>query len=96
MNYKAKIMKAYFEELDINYNINFVDESKPLGTAGSLRLLNNKIELPFFVSNCDILVKTNYSKLYDFHNSGNYDVTLVASTKEYIIPYGLVLNQMGI
>jgi Nucleoside-diphosphate-sugar pyrophosphorylase involved in lipopolysaccharide biosynthesis/translation initiation factor 2B, gamma/epsilon subunits (eIF-2Bgamma/eIF-2Bepsilon) len=26
--------------------------------------------------------------LYEFHKKGNYDITLVASTKEYIIPYG--------
>ena len=27
-------------------------------------------------------------KLYEFHQKGSFDITLVASTKEYIIPYG--------
>ena len=96
VNYKAKILKAYFEELDIDYNINFVEEESPLGTAGSLFLLKNKIKKPFFVSNCDIIVNCNYQKLYQFHNKGNYDITLVASNKEYIIPYGTCeLNNNG-
>jgi dTDP-glucose pyrophosphorylase len=88
INYKAKIMKAYFEELDPEYTVNFVDEEEPLGTAGSLAYLTGKLSRAFFVSNCDIIVNTNYDKLYEFHTKGNFDITLVASTKEYIIPYG--------
>ena len=34
--------------------------------------------------------------LYEFHQKGGYDITLVASTKEYIIPYGTCeLNDDG-
>tara|TARA_Y100001970_G_scaffold15871_1_gene17852 strand:+ start:37593 stop:38642 length:1050 start_codon:yes stop_codon:yes gene_type:complete len=88
VNYKSKIMKAYFEELKPSYNINFVDEVAPLGTAGSLGYLKEIIKSPFFVTNCDILIKSNYGSLYNFHLKGNYDITLVASAKEYIIPYG--------
>ena len=96
VNYKARILKAYFDELQPDYNMSFVDESEPLGTAGCLRLLNGKFDEPFFVSNCDIIVKTNYQKIYDFHQKGGFDVTLVASTKEYIIPYGTCeLNSNG-
>ena len=96
VNYKARILKAYFDELQPDYNMSFVDESEPLGTAGCLRLLNGKFDEPFFVSNCDIIVKTNYQKIYDFHQKGGFDVTLVASAKEYIIPYGTCeLNSNG-
>jgi len=96
VNYKARILKAYFDELQLDYNMSFVDESEPLGTAGCLRLLNGKFDEHFFVSNCDIIVKTNYKKIYDFHQKGGFDVTLVASAKEYIIPYGTCeLNSNG-
>mgnify|MGYP001361924138 CR=1 FL=1 len=96
VNYKSKIMKAYFEELKPKYKLNFVEESEPLGTAGSLRLLNGEFKEPFFVTNCDIFIKTDYSSLYEFHKKGNYDITLVASAKEYIIPYGTCeLNKDG-
>lgn len=88
VNYKSKILKSYFEELQPNYEISFVDESEPLGTAGSLKFLENKFIEPFFVTNCDILVQGDYSKIYDFHLQGSFDVTLVASTKEFVVPYG--------
>ena len=96
VNYMSKIIKAYFEELQPNYNISFVDEHEPMGTAGSMGFLNEKFNKPFFVTNCDIIIKANYNSLYNFHKSGGYDITLVASTKEYIIPYGTCeLNDEG-
>mgnify|MGYP001244795830 CR=1 FL=1 len=95
-NYKRKILKAYFDEDDISFDVFFINEKKPLGTAGSLKFLTKKLDKPFFVSNCDIIVKANYESIYDFHLSGKYDITLVASTKEYIIPYGTcILNKSG-
>ena len=53
-----------------------------------MRYLTGKFNQPFFVTNCDIIIKADYSSLYEFHQKGAYDVTLVASAKEYIIPYG--------
>ena len=88
VNYKGRLLKAYFEELQPDYGVNFVEEKKPLGTAGSLRALQNCFDKPFFVTNCDVIVNTDYSNIYEFHLTGGYSVTLVASTKEFIIPYG--------
>ncbi len=96
INYKGKILKAYFEDLEPAYKVNYIEEKEPLGTAGSLRLISGKFNKPFFVTNCDIIIKTDYAKLYDFHCKGGYDVTLVASLKEHIIPYGTCeLNSDG-
>ena len=88
VNYKGRILKAYFEELQPKYRVKFIEELEPLGTAGSLSYLEKMVDQPFFVSNCDIIVKTDYASLYEFHQKGGYDVTLVASAKDYIIPYG--------
>jgi len=96
VNYKARIMKAFFEELDHDYLIKFVEEEKPLGTAGSLKLLEAKINKPFMMTNCDIIIKTDYPDLYSFHEENNYEITLVASMKNYTIPYGTCeLNSDG-
>jgi len=96
VNYKSKILKAYFEDLQPDYQIKFVEEQEPLGTAGSLRFLDDKFNKPFFVTNCDIIIKDDYSSLYEFHQKGDYDVTLVASAKEYVVPYGTCeLNGKG-
>ena len=48
------------------------------------------------VTNCDIIIKTDYLDLYEFHQKNNYDITLVASMKNYTIPYGTCeLNNNG-
>ena len=88
VNYKALILKAYFEELQPDYKVNFIDEPEPLGTAGSLKFLEGRFAHPFFVTNCDIIIKADYNSIYNFHIKNCCDITLVASTKEYIIPYG--------
>jgi len=96
VNYKARILRAYFDELQPEYKVVFLDEREPLGTAGSLRLLEKKMKKPFFVTNCDIIIKADYHELYKFHLNNNYDITLVASTKNYTIPYGTCeLNSEG-
>ena len=96
INYKARITKAYFQELKPKYTIEFIEETQPLGTAGSLKQLFGKFKHPFFVTNCDIIIDANYSSVYDFHKKEKNDITLVASAKEYIIPYGTCeLNSSG-
>ena len=89
VNYKASMIKAYFEDIEHNYNIKYIDEDKPLGTAGALKFVENEFDKPFFVANCDIIIKTDYTNIYDFHINGNYDITLVASMQHYEIPYGV-------
>jgi NDP-sugar pyrophosphorylase family protein len=87
-NYKSKILKAYFQEKKPKFKLKFIDESKPLGTAGGLRLLEGKIKKPFIVTNCDTIININFDDLMYFHISKGNDVTLVVSFKEHIIPYG--------
>ncbi|MCH7826834.1 MAG: nucleotidyltransferase family protein, partial [Bacteroidetes bacterium] len=88
VNHKANMIKAYLDNIN-QYDVEYLYEDKPLGTAGSLKLLKNKIDKPFFVSNCDIIIKDNYKNIYDFHIEGNYQITLVASMQYYKIPYGI-------
>ncbi len=89
VNHKSRILKAYFEEANPQYRIRWIEEDKPLGTAGCLRLLEGKIGGPFFVSNCDIIVNADLADLFDYHQARQHDITIVASLKRYHIPYGL-------
>ena len=87
-NYKSKILKAYFQEKKPKFKLSFIDEPKPLGTAGGLSLLEGKLKKPFIVTNCDIIINVNFEDLMNFHTTNGNDVTLVVSSKEHIIPYG--------
>lgn len=90
INYKANMIKAYFSDLERDYNIHYLQEDKPLGTAGSLHLLSGKLNESFFVNNCDILVDADYSDILEFHRKNKNKITIIASLKHYVIPYGVV------
>lgn len=88
VNYKASLIKAYFADAVHPYEIRYLEEEHPLGTAGSLSLLAGRIDTPFFVSNCDILVDADYAEFYRFHREGEHRISLIASMKDFVVPYG--------
>jgi dTDP-glucose pyrophosphorylase len=90
VNYKADFIKLYFNSIsDKKYNINYFQENKPLGTAGSLRLIKESIKTTFFVSNCDIIIDQNYNEILNYHNSNKNEITCVAAIKNISLPYGV-------
>jgi dTDP-glucose pyrophosphorylase len=89
VNSKKQMIKGYFHDHKSPYKIHFIDENEPLGTAGSLGLFKKNIDTSFFVVNCDVVLDIDYSDLVEFHNTGGFDLTLVASLKHYTIPYGV-------
>jgi dTDP-glucose pyrophosphorylase/CBS domain-containing protein len=96
VNYKNRIIKAYFEDQRPSYGLSFVDESEPMGTAGSLHYLNGKVSGPIFVTNCDIIIHADYRHILEHHRRNGHAVTLVGSAVHYEIPYGTcVLDESG-
>ena len=89
VNHKGRMVKAYFHDNDFGYQIKYIDENKSLGTAGALKYLDGKLKKSFFVSNCDILVRTDYSSINYYHTNKKNDLTIVGSIKHYTIPYGV-------
>lgn len=93
VNYKADTIKNYFDFINNpNYNIDYFQEDKPMGTAGSLRLLKDKINSTFFVSNCDILIEEDYSNILEYHRTNKNELTVVAAVKTFSIPYGTIIT----
>jgi NDP-sugar pyrophosphorylase family protein len=89
VNHKFKIIRAYFEDVEKDYSLNLVKEDKPLGTAGSLKLLKEEIDNVFIVTNCDIVIHADYSEIVDLHIKSGNDITLVSSMMSHKIPYGV-------
>jgi len=96
VNYKAEMIAHYFENLNNpNYNIEYFKEDKPLGTAGSMYLIKDKIKSTFFVSNCDIIINQDLEELYNYHKDNNNKITIVSVLKHYYIPYGTIETENG-
>lgn len=96
VNYKADTIKRYFDNLEGKpYKISYFQEDKPLGTAGSLHLLNGQINTTFFVSNCDIIIDDDYSEILKYHRENKNEITVVAAIKNMSIPYGTLETKEG-
>jgi dTDP-glucose pyrophosphorylase len=92
VNYKAEMIRAFFDGLEPagHYRIEYVREDRATGTAGSLRLLEGRIQGDFFLTNCDVLIKADYADILRFHRERKHVVTLVASVRHVRVPYGVV------
>ena len=90
VNYRKNMIKSYFSESERDYSIHYVEEDKPLGTAGSLQLIQNKFEKPFIVTNCDILIHADYEDIYRYHKESGNELTIVTALKNIVVPYGVV------
>ena len=60
-------------------NISYIEENpeKPLGTAGSLFYLKDKIKDDFILIFGDVFLSVDFSKMINFHKSKKADVTLL-------------------
>ena len=91
VNYKKEFIKSYFAERgSLPYKITFVEEDKPLGTAGSLSLMRDLLDNTFIVSNCDILVNADYSSVLKFHKIHENDITIIGAIQELRVPNGVI------
>ncbi len=91
VNYKADMIKYYLEGIENRgYNVSYVEEEEFLGTAGSIRLVEDRIHSTFFVSNCDIMVNEDYAAILDYHRQSKNEITMVAAMMNYKIPYGVL------
>jgi dTDP-glucose pyrophosphorylase len=89
LNYKADMVERYFAEHPKPYQLHYFREDRPLGTAGSLRLLRGLLTETFFVSNCDILVEHDFAEIHRAHVENRHELTAVAALKVQSVPYGI-------
>ncbi|MCM1154910.1 MAG: nucleotidyltransferase family protein [Roseburia sp.] len=90
VNYKRNMIKAYFDELEKKYRLDFITEEKALGTGGGISLLKGRIKDTFILTNCDILLDDDLTKAYEQHIESENMITMVCSLKNFTIPYGVV------
>jgi len=91
VNYKADMIKEYFGDgSTLGVNIDYIEESKRLGTAGALSLIKERPQEPFFVMNADLLTNVNFEHLLDFHLLEHSVATMCVREYDYQVPYGVI------
>lgn len=90
INEKSKIIKSYFVEKNFKKKISFLEEKIRLGTVGALSKLSNNREKNFVVTNCDTIIKYDFTKICKFHLKNKNSLTMIAVKKKHHIPYGVI------
>ena len=80
VGYKAKYFEKYNNQIINSVKIKVINEDKPLGTAGSLSLLKNKIKEDFILINGDTICPVNLDRF-------------IESSKKKLIHIALIKNK---
>ena len=86
---REKIKNELGDGSRFGVKIRYVEEHKPLGTAGPLRLAKDMLKSTFIVSNGDELKDINIMEMYEVHKRNNALVTIALTTVEDPSAYGV-------
>lgn len=94
VNYKGHIIEDYFGDGEsLGVDIDYIKEDEPLGTAGAISLVKEKLRDDFIVINGDILTTIDFDQFLNIHkDKGNY---ITAGVRKYDmkIPYGVIAEE---
>jgi dTDP-glucose pyrophosphorylase len=91
IGYLGEMIEDFFGNGDkLEVNIDYIRENSPLGTAGSISLMEKKPNESIVISNGDVITDVRYSELLDFHNLHKADATMGVRMYEWKHPFGIV------
>lgn len=94
VHYLGHMIEEYFGKGErLGVQIDYLREDSPLGTAGALSLLNPLPEVPFVVTNGDVITDIRYGELLDFHTRHSAAATMAVRVHEWQHPFGVVQTQ---
>lgn len=92
INYLGKKIKKYLGNgKRYNVKIEYIEEKKPLGTAGALGLIK-KFDSPIILSNSDIISNINYNEMIKYHKKKKALITVSAKIIKNTINYGNIIT----
>lgn len=94
LHYLGHIIEDYFGNGSSHgINIEYIKEKIPLGTAGCLSLLPQLPDLPFIVTNGDVLTDIRYHEILEFHNWHEATATMAVRKHEIQNQFGVVITK---
>ena len=96
VNHMSEIIKAFFGNgSKWNIKIDYSEESKPLGTMGPLKNIDDLPE-NFLVMNGDIITDLNYASFFDEHIQNSSVFTISSFERDEQVDYGVLSTENGI
>jgi len=95
-NYLGHIIESHFGDGSaLGAEIHYLREKSKLGTAGALSLLPSRPSGPLLVINGDILTRSRFGALLDYHNETGGFITVAAVSHRVEIPFGVLRVEDG-
>ena len=97
VNYKSDVIEGYFGDgSSFGCHIEYIKETKKLGSAGSIRMLEGRINTDFRVINGDILTRVNLLNMLNYHKDNKYDMTIGTVDHVVQMEYGVLDVKDGV
>jgi dTDP-glucose pyrophosphorylase/predicted transcriptional regulator len=97
VNYKAEQIESHFGDGSaFGVDIRYLREEQRMGTAGALSLLPERPDLPFVVTNADLLTKEDFGHMVDHHQASLVQATMGVRHYEMQVPFGVVRQRDGL
>ncbi len=95
VRYLANVIKKFFKNGEkFGVNIEYINEKKALGTAGSLSLINHKKnETDYIILNADTIFNLNINDLLNFHKKKNSLLTMAIRQEFLKSDYGVIKSK---
>jgi NDP-sugar pyrophosphorylase family protein len=91
INYLGHVIREHFEDgARFGAQIEYLTESKPLGTGGALSLLPEQPTAPVLVMNGDLVTQADLGALLAFHESTEPAATVAVRKYFHTVPFGCV------
>jgi dTDP-glucose pyrophosphorylase len=91
VNYKAEMVIDHFGDGSRwGVKIQYIHETKKMGTAGALGLLPERPSQAMVVMNADLITKVNFDSLFAYHKKHNAKATMCVREYDFQVPYGVV------
>lgn len=91
LHYLGHMIENHFGDgAKYGVQIDYLREEFPLGTAGCLSLLPKIPEIPFIVTNGDVLTDIHYNEFLDFHTRYEASATMAVRQHEIQNQFGVV------
>jgi len=91
--YQAELIHAFCDDgRKFGVEISYVHEEEPLGTAGPLSLVREQVAGGgrFILMNGDVLTRLDFSRMIEFAERGDFELTIGYTTYVYESPFGVL------
>ncbi len=88
--YRSDDLIPRLQGLDLGINLDFTIEQEPAGTAGAVKLLEDRISSTFIVTSGDVLADVDMKALLDEHKKSHAIATIALTEVENPSEFGIV------